>query len=134
MSGARGSGRLIVWQLSDQLRLEVFRLTRGQGLEPDHKLRSQIDDAAGEVCRNIEEALGTDRDREFARFIRLARAAIHDIQNGLRVALTKRYVAEADVREVRELLSRLYPALSSLLAHSKVPLHQPLSLIAPTSD
>ena len=115
MNGARLSGRLIVWQLSDQLRLEVFKLTRRDLLESDHKLQSQIEDAAGEVCRNIAEAFATERDREFARFVRLARAAINELQNGFRIGLMKKYFRETDLRNSRDVLARLYPALSSLL-------------------
>ena len=96
--------------------MEVLKLTRRDRLESDHKLRSQIEDAAGEVCRNIAEAFAAERDREFARFVRLARAAINELQNGFRVALLKRYLRETDLRNSREVLARLYPALSSQLA------------------
>ena len=132
MTGKQRSRRLLVWQLSDQLRLEVFKLTRRERLDSDHKLRSQIEDAAGEACRNIAEAFATDRGRDFARFVRLARAAINDVQAGCRIALMKRYVTEAEFRAVREILSRLYPTLSSLLDQSGLP-HSPSTLFAPTA-
>jgi four helix bundle protein len=124
MNGGQRSPRMRVWQLSDQLRSAVANLTAGETLCGDHKLRSQIDDAAGEVCRNIAEAFGTDRDREFARFVRLARAAVTDLQDGLRVAVMKKYVTEPDLKSVGEILGRLYPALSSLLAHGNGPVHR----------
>ena len=115
MNAGPRSTRLTVWQLSDQLRLEVFKLTRRERLDSDHKLRTQIDDAAGEVCRKVTEAFCAERDRDFARFIRLARAALSELQSGLRVALVKRYIMETDLKDLRDVLSRLYPALSSLL-------------------
>ena len=110
------SERVLVWQLSDQLRLEVRKLTRSEAMDSDHRLRSQIEDAATEIGHNIEKALATDHAGEFGRFVRLSRSALTDVQSGLRIALMKRRVTQSELRDVEELLSRLYPALSSLLA------------------
>ena len=116
MRDARASQRVLVWQIASQLRSEIRTLTDAEALNADHRLQSHLDDAAEEVGRNIEKALATDHPGEFARFVRLARAAINDLQSHLRTALMKKRLAESDARDVRELLSRLYPALSSLLA------------------
>lgn len=85
-------------------------------MDSDHRLRSQIEDAATEIGHNIEKALATDHAGEFGRFVRLSRSALTDVQSGLRIALMKRRVTQSELRDVEELLSRLYPALSSLLA------------------
>src|SRR5688572_4546745 len=116
MRDARASQRVLIWQVSAQLRSEMATLTRADGIDSDHRLQSHLEDAADDVSRNIEKALAADHPGEFARFVRLARSAINDIQSHLRTALMKKRVAESDARAVRELLSRLYPALSSLLA------------------
>jgi len=116
MRDARASQRVLIWQVAAQLRSEIAKLVRNEGIDADHRLRSHLEDAADDVGRNIEKALAADHPGEFARFVRLARAAIHEVQSHLRTALMKKRFAETDAREVRELLSRLYPALSSLLA------------------
>ena len=116
MRDTRASQRVLVWQVAAQLQSEIATLTRAEGIASDHRLRSHLEDATDDVVRNIEKALAAEHPGEFARFVRLARAAINDIQSHLRTALMKKRLAEADAREVRELLSRLYPALSSLLA------------------
>ena len=118
MRHARASERLLAWQLSDQLRACARRLTRNEALDCEYKLRAHIEDAAGEVVHNIEKALATDHDGEFARFVRIARSAVSDLQAGLRIALMKKRVAQRDFGEAQELCSRLYPALASLLVQS----------------
>ena len=128
MRRTRASERLQVWQLSDQLRSDVRKLTRGEGLDGDYKLREQIDDAAGEVVHNIEQALATDRDSEFARFIRLARSAVNDLQAGLQIALMKRRISQRHFIDAKEHCSRLYPALASLLMQSVTQLAAPASV------
>ena len=118
MRHTRASERLLAWQLSDQLRSGVRKLTRGEALDGDYKLRGQLEDAAGEVVHNVEKALATDHDGEFARFMRIARSAVSDLQAGLRIALVKKRISQRDFSEAQELCSRLYPALASLLVQS----------------
>ena len=117
VSGARHFTELIVWQLGDQLRVEVFSITKRRRLQADLKLRSQLDDAIDSVCRNIAEGFGCGSNREFARFLRIARRSLNEVQDELRSALLKEYVTEADLVTARKLMRRLYPAFSSLLRH-----------------
>jgi four helix bundle protein len=91
----------------------------------DRRVRFQIEDAAAEVGRNIEQALATDHPGECGRFLRLARSAVNSVKAGLQIARLKKYVVEEDVRPTEESLSRLYPALSSLLATANSPSETP---------
>ena len=116
MRNAHISQRVLVWQVAAQLQSEIATVTASEGIDSDHRLQAHLEDAADDISRNIEKALAVEHPGEFARFVRLARAAINDLQSHLRTALMKKRLTEADAREVRELLARLYPALSSLLA------------------
>ena len=101
---ARGhhAERLLVWQLSDQLRREVVKLTKREPLDGDTRLRVQLRDAADEVCRNVSEAFGCDRQREFGRFVRKARSSVSELQDGIQAALARRRVEDADVAAARD--------------------------------
>ena len=116
MPVARHFTQLIIWQLGDELRVQVFELTKKRPFSADFKLRSQLDDAADSVCRNIAEGFACKTDKEFARFVRIGRRSINEIQDCFRSALLKRYVTDSDLAEARRLLRRLYPAISSFLA------------------
>ena len=115
MPGARHFTQLIIWQLADQLRAQVFELTKKFPFAADLKLRSQVDDAAESVCRNIAEGFGCKSDREFARFVRIGRRSLNEVQDCFRSALLKGYVADTDLVASRRLMRRLYPAISSFL-------------------
>ena len=117
MAGARHFTELIVWQLADQHRVEVFALTERSSLRQDYQLRSHIDDAADSVCRNIAEGVVSESHREFARFLRIARRSLNEVQDGFRSAQIKRHIVEDDVRTARGLQRRLYSAIASLLKH-----------------
>jgi four helix bundle protein len=109
------------WQLSGQLRSEVARLIAQFPLDADPRLHRHLDDAATAASSRIADAFTTGRHQDVARAIRLSLASIADIQEGIRLALLKRACVESDLRELRELLSRLYPALSALLVAAQDP-------------
>ena len=117
VAGARHFTELIIWQLADQLREEVFTLTKQRPLAGDFKLRSQIDDAADSACRNIAEGFGCGSHREFARFVRIGRRSLNELQDGFRSALLKRHIQEPDLARARALLRRLYPAIAAFLRY-----------------
>jgi four helix bundle protein len=56
---------LIIWQLADEFREHVFELTKKRPFATDFNLRSQLDDAAESVCRNIAEGFACKSDKEF---------------------------------------------------------------------
>ena len=106
---------MIIWQLGDQLRVQVFALTKNHPFAADFKFRSQIEDAADSVCRNIAEGFACKTDKEFARFVRIGRRSLNEVQDAFHSAVLKRYVADADLIAARSLMRRLYPAIASFL-------------------
>jgi four helix bundle protein len=56
--GAKRYRDLIGWQLADQIRVLVFKLTERACFARDLKLHSQTEDAVNSVCRNIAEGFG----------------------------------------------------------------------------
>jgi len=69
MAGAKRHEELIAWQLADQIRIHILDLTKREGFDKDFKLRSQTEDAANSVCRNIAEGFSC-KHVEFARFLK----------------------------------------------------------------
>jgi four helix bundle protein len=117
MRGARHFRELIVWQLADELRRETLALTERPDFARDFKLREQAEDAIHSTCRNIAEGFGCDTHREFARFLVIARRSLNELQDAHQGAIEKRHVTGAELRPSRQLLTRLYPALSRFIAY-----------------
>ena len=114
--GAHHFTDLIVWQLADQLRIETLRFTSRPAFQRDLKLCGQTEDAINSVCRNIAEGFGCVSHAEFARFLEIARRSFNELQDCLRGAMLKGYVAQDELGTVRMLIKRLAPALSRLIA------------------
>jgi four helix bundle protein len=117
MAGARHSSQMIVWQLGDELRIEVFRLTGRSDFDRDLKARGQIDDAVNSVCRNIAEGFACESHREFARFVSISRRSLNELLDGLRGAVQHGYLSQGDAQPCHSLARRLFPAMSRLLAY-----------------
>jgi four helix bundle protein len=117
MPGARHFTELTVWKLADEIRIETFRLTAKATFARDLRARSQAEDAANSVCRNIAEGFGAETHPEFARFLVISRRSLNELQDILRGAQLKSYLRPADLAPIQALSVRFYPALGRLLAH-----------------
>ena len=106
MGGARHFKELIVWQLANQLRIETVRLTSRAVFSRDLKLRGQTEDAVNSACRNIAEGFGCETHREFARFLRIARRSLNELQDAYEGALQKQYISDADLEAPHRLKLR----------------------------
>ena len=116
MAGATRHEELIAWQLADQIRIHVLNLTKREPFARDLKLRSQTEDAANSVCRNIAEGFGC-KHIEFARFLVVSRRSLNELRDAFRGAQLKGYVTADDYAPIAALSRRLYPALSRLIAY-----------------
>ena len=81
--GVRDFRDLICWQLSHQLKCEVFDWTETGPASRDFKYRDQIRDSSASAPRNIAEGFGRFRARDSARFYEIARASLVETQNHL---------------------------------------------------
>jgi four helix bundle protein len=117
MAGARHFTQLVCWQLADELRQEVFKLTLRDPFVRDLRHVSQANDAIDSVCRNIAEGFGCTSHREFARYLEFSRRSLNELLDSIRSARLKGYVAPEESDQIGKIAKRLYPALSKLIAY-----------------
>jgi four helix bundle protein len=101
MPGVRDFKELICWRLSHELKCEIFEWTRSGSVSRDFKFRDQIVDSSASAPRNIAEGFGRYHPREFAGFLRYARASLMETLNHLIDGKERGYIADP-------LYSRLY--------------------------
>jgi four helix bundle protein len=114
VAGARDHSELIVWQLANELCLQTFPLTARDAWARDFKLRSQTDDAASSVRRNISEGFGRRSHTEFARFLEISRSSLNELRDCLLEAEQKGYATAAELASQRNLIKRITVANSRL--------------------
>jgi four helix bundle protein len=119
MAPARHYSDLIVWQLAEQIRIDVFKLTSKPGFATDFKAKEQAEDSINSTCRNIAEGFGCETHGEFARFLEFSRRSLNELHDVMHGARLKKYVTASDVEPIRQLSRRLYPAFSRFITYLK---------------
>jgi four helix bundle protein len=81
--GVRDFRDFVAWQLSDQLKCEVFAFTAIGPAARDFKYRDQIRDSSASTPRNIAEGFGLYHPGQFSRFCGYALGSLEETKNSL---------------------------------------------------
>ena len=117
MRPARHFTDLLIWQLSDQLRIETIKLTKRPQFGRNFRLREQTDDAIDSVCRNIAEGFAGDTHGQFASYLRISRRSLCELKDAFISAEEKQLASPADLVAGRQLIARIFPQLDRLIAY-----------------
>jgi four helix bundle protein len=112
---------LVVWQAADQVRLEVYRLTRDGPASRDFRFRDQLRSSASSIAANITEGFRRFGPRDFARFLDIAFASAGETEHWLDDGIARGHWTEHDLRVVRMQLRRLDAGLRSLMRYLRSP-------------
>ncbi|RKT01005.1 four helix bundle protein [Chryseobacterium defluvii] len=103
-----------VWQLSHQLTLKMYTLTKNFPKEEIFGLTSQIRRSFASIGYNISEGSGRNSDKEFANFINIALGSSNEAENQLVLAKDLGYINENDYQSLLEELTILKKKLVTL--------------------
>jgi four helix bundle protein len=117
MPGVRRFEDLIAWQISVELRDEVYKLTASGPSSDDYKFRQQIRDAASSAPRNLAEGFERFNPREFARFANIAKGSLAETQNHLKHGLDQDYFKKADFDRVWTIACRAIGTTTNLFKY-----------------
>ncbi len=113
-----GPASLDAWKLSDDLALEIFKISRR--LPPDLRwLGSQILRAATSVPANIAEGYSRSSKREFLQFLSVARGSLTEVEYYLHFLRRTELLDESSYRRVAELRRRTGQTLFGLLRSTR---------------
>ena len=84
--GYQSFKELRVWQEARALAVTIYGLTATGKLAKDFGLREQIQRAAVSVASNIAEGYERNSDREFIRFLMIAKSSLSELRTQLDIA------------------------------------------------
>jgi four helix bundle protein len=105
------------WQLSRELTLTVYALTKKAAFARDFGLKGQIQDAAGSSMHNIAEGFDAETNAEFIRFLRYAKRSCTEVQSQLYVALDQHYITNAEFQDVYDHAARTRAAIRGFIKY-----------------
>jgi four helix bundle protein len=90
---------LKVWQEAKELAIEIYKATNQGKLKTDFGLREQIQKAAVSIASNIAEGYERNSDKDFIRFLYIAKGSLSELVTQLEIASGIGYL-ENDILEV----------------------------------
>lgn len=103
-----------VWQLSRQLTLKIYKITKNYPREELFGLTSQIRGSFASIGHNISEGSGRNSDKEFANFINIALGSSNEAENQLILSNDLKYIDDETFAILDEELIILKKKLVSL--------------------
>ena len=106
---------LEVWQKSRQLVQSVYRLSSAGELARDFGLRSQLRRAAVSVMPNIAEGFERGGNKEFVRFLVMAKGSCGEVRSQLYVGLDQSYISQLEFEAVGTKATEVSRMVSGLI-------------------
>lgn len=114
---AQGFKELIVWQLADQLRRNIIKMTSVAEVKKDFRFVSDIRGSSRSVASNIAEGHGRFNPGEFHRFMEFASGSLEETENHLQDGLNSSYFTKEDHAAAHLLIRRLTAAKSPFMKY-----------------
>ena len=119
MTTAKRYEDIEAWQLANELKLEVYALTRDGPASKDFRFRDQIRDSAASVTKNIAEGFGRFRPAPFASFMEIALGSAMETKDSLQDGVDRGYFIPERVDRALKLAERTIRCSKALIAYLK---------------
>jgi four helix bundle protein len=90
---------LDAWKVARELANLIYVLGRESGFSKDYSFKDQIQRAAVSVMNNIAEGFERGGNKDFAKFLFIARGSVGEVRSMLYLALDQKYVTEEQFSE-----------------------------------
>jgi four helix bundle protein len=107
--------RLRVYQLSEKLSDQVWRIVLGWNNLARDTVGKQLIRAADSVGANIAEGTGRGRFPDNRRFVRMARGSLNETQHWLRRAYKRALLTKRQTDQLKPIVDELAPTLNAYL-------------------
>ena len=106
---------LIVWQKAMMLTRQIYHSTKHFPPDEQYGLTSQIRRSAVSVPSNIAEGYGRGSNKDFSRFLKIARGSLFELQTQNQIALDLNYLTDQDYQIIEQLSDEVSKMLRSLI-------------------
>jgi four helix bundle protein len=116
---AKKFDELDAWQLANELKLGVYKLTESGSVTRDFKFYEQLRDAAASGPNNIAEGFGRYKPPQFRQFLDVAIASLTETAGHLRDGVDRKHFTTTDIGPLLHLAARARGAAIGLKAYLK---------------
>ncbi len=109
------TSKLIVWQKSHELVLKIYEITKDFPKDEQFSLTSQIRRAAVSIPSNIVEGKARGSNKEYKRFLLMARGSLEETKYQLLLAKDLKYIDEQTYKEIYRRMDEVGKLLGGLI-------------------
>jgi len=106
---------LRVWQEAKQLAIEIYKITAQGNLSKDYGLKEQLQRAAVSVASNIAEGYERNSDKDFIRFLYMAKGSLSELVTQLEIASAIGYLGNDSFESITEKCNKVGAMLTKLI-------------------
>ena len=103
---------IIAWQKSKTLGVEVYRCFK---LSKDFSFKDQVQRATISISNNIAEGYERQSNKEFSKFLFIAKGSCAEVRSMLYIALDLKYLSKEDFGKLYELSHEISKILSGFI-------------------
>ena len=123
MAGFREFEEIGAWQQGRVLAQDIYQLSRKGGLAKDLGLKDQIQRAAVSICSNIAEGFERRGNKEFIKFLWIAKGSAAEVSSQLYHLYDVGYVTEKEFVDLQGKAKRIGATLHRLIESIPNPNH-----------
>lgn len=110
---------LKVWQKAMDLTTVIYELVRQLPREELFALSDQMRGAVVSVPSNIAEGHGRESDKEFVKFLLIAKGSLHELETQLEICIRLQYLSENQIIIAHQSIIEITKMLNSLIAYRR---------------
>jgi four helix bundle protein len=115
MSECQGFRELRVWQIGKELAVRIYSLTTDGEMSRDFGLAGQMQRAAVSIASNIAEGYERNSDKEFVRFLLIAKGSLSELRTQLEIANEIKYIRQDHYNTTEQTCTQLAGMLTNLI-------------------
>ena len=117
MAGWKDFQEIVAWQLARALKIQIDVYLKRPEFKRHYRYCNQLSDSARSGPANIAEGFGRHGNREFARFVRIAKGSEAEVLNHLIDARDQQLITDAEFLEAEHAARRAMKAAVGLIRH-----------------
>ena len=110
---------LEAWQIARELTNKIYSISRKESIRRDYGFVDQIRRAAISIMNNIAEGFERGSNKDFVRFLFIARGSAGEVRSMLYVGLDQGYLADDTFTRCHDLCVRCSQLCWGLIKHLK---------------
>lgn len=107
--------KIVAYQLSDQLALAVYAVTKNYPKEEIFGLTSQLRRAVVSVAANIVEGSRRGTKKDYLRFLYVAQGSLSEVEYYIQLSKTLNYIKEEEYLKLNDLNNKTFSKLYGLI-------------------